>query len=195
MSGVNIWISGAAFAIVHSALASRACKRRIAALGVSPQAWRLTYSVLAVMLTFLWLGWVRELPNAPAWHATGAAAVTLILIQSAGVGIVALSLKAIDVPAFLGLRPQTHPDALFVERGVYRHMRHPMYTGVMLVLAANPLQTINSLHLLGVVSLYFILGARLEERRMLEQHPEYADYRRRVPAFVPRLSRLAKRRS
>ena len=185
---MEIWSSGAAFAAVHSGLASRPCKRWAAARGISPQAWRLGYSVLAVFLTFLWLSWVRGLPNAPAWHVHGAGAAALIVLQSIGVGIVALSLKAIDVPAFLGLRPDAHPDADFVERGIYRHMRHPMYTGVMLALAASPVQTVNSLHLLGVVSAYFILGARLEERRMLAEHPEYADYQRRVPAFIPRLA-------
>jgi len=189
MNGMAIWLSGAAFAVVHSGLATRACKRWAAGLGFSPQAWRLAYSLLAVALTYAWLAWVRQLPNAPAWHLHGIAAAALIALQSVGVGIVALSLKAIDVPAFLGLRPETPPDAQFVERGIYRYMRHPMYTGVMLALAASPEQTVNSLHLLGVVSVYFIVGSRLEERRMLAEHPEYADYLRRVPAFIPRPGR------
>ena len=73
----------------------------------------------------------------------------------------------------------------FSEKGIYRHLRHPMYAGVMLVLLASPQQSVNSLSLTLAVCLYFIVGCRFEERRMLAAHPQYADYCRRTPRFVP----------
>ena len=95
--------------------------------------------------------------------------------------------QAFDMRIFLGLASMPAAGEPFLERGIYRHLRHPMYTGVLLVLLASPAQSVNSLSLTAAVALYFIVGAGLEERRLAADHPEYADYRRRVPAFWPRL--------
>ena len=68
-----------------------------------------------------------------------------------------------------------------------------MYTGAMLILLAMPQQTWNGLNLALAICTYFIIGARLEERRMLAAHPEYAAYRDTVPAFIPALTFSKKR--
>jgi len=75
----------------------------------------------------------------------------------------------------------------FAEHGIYRHMRHPMYSGVMLALLASPVHTVNSLNLFAVIATYFIIGSKFEERRMLVTYPQYAEYQQRVAAFIPHI--------
>jgi len=55
------------------------------------------------------------------------------------------------------------------------------------MILAMPEQTWNGLHFSLVICAYFIIGSRFEERRMLREHPDYADYRQRVGAFTPKL--------
>ncbi len=189
MSPLWIWISGLAFAVIHSGLASDRIKDALYARGVGRQAYRLAYSILALIMTIAWLAFVHALPDRPLYHVEGAFGAILMALQLVGLGIACWALAGFDAGIFLGWRPAPEQGEPFQERGAYRYMRHPMYAGVMLALMASPVQSVNSLHLALVVCLYFIIGARLEEARMLRHHPAYADYRSRVPGFIPRVRR------
>jgi protein-S-isoprenylcysteine O-methyltransferase Ste14 len=73
-----------------------------------------------------------------------------------------------------------------VTRGLYCWMRHPLYTGGLLFIWFTPLMTRNLLALIVGLTLYLILGAFLEERRLLHEFGEaYAEYRRCVPMLIP----------
>jgi len=177
--------------MIHSILATQRCKDAVYQRGMNPKRYRLAYSVLATILTVLWLGFVHQLPDAPLYHLHGWVNGLMVVIQLTGLWVVVLSLRAIDTSAFLGLSANFDEQDAFAEHGIYRHMRHPMYSGVMLALLVSPVQTVNSLNLFAVIAVYFIIGSKFEERRMLITHPQYAEYHHRVPAFVPRLRKEA----
>lgn len=87
------------------------------------------------------------------------------------------------------IHPAPREGGCLVEQGPYRHIRHPMYSAVLLCgagcawAAATPL----ALVALGVLALVLVAKAELEERWLLQAHPGYADYRRRTRRFVPGL--------
>ena len=69
--------------------------------------------------------------------------------------------------------------------GLHRFVRHPLYGAGFLILWGN---VGGEFELATAIwgSLYLIVGARFEERWLLARYGEaYADYRRRVPAFIP----------
>ncbi len=76
-----------------------------------------------------------------------------------------------------------------VERGPYRLVRHPIYTGLILSGAALAIQIGKTANLTGAIllALGFFLKARLEERFLEEQLGQgaYSDYRRRTPMLIP----------
>jgi len=181
-----IWGTGLLFGIIHSLLATRVCKAGWYAIGLSPRAYRLIYSCIAVFLTIVWIAFVHLLPDQPLYHLQGIPRLLGYGVQLAGLWLFLAALRPIDVPAFLGLR--SFPDTVepFVEQGIYRYIRHPMYTGIMLIMFAMPGQTLNSMNLFLCISVYFIIGSKFEEARMCAAHPAYAAYMQRVPAFIPR---------
>jgi protein-S-isoprenylcysteine O-methyltransferase Ste14 len=66
-------------------------------------------------------------------------------------------------------------------------MRHPLYTGGIILIWLTPLMTVNTLTLNIIVTLYLIIGARFEESRLLHEFGQaYADYQRQVPMLIPR---------
>jgi protein-S-isoprenylcysteine O-methyltransferase Ste14 len=78
-----------------------------------------------------------------------------------------------------------------VTRGPYAHLRHPIYTGLILAMLGSAIGVNVSWALLLVpVGVYFILSARREESVMLQLFPEqYAAYMARTGMLVPRLFR------
>ncbi len=75
-----------------------------------------------------------------------------------------------------------------VQSGLYAHIRHPLYLGMILELVGLflwvPQLTVLVACLLGV--LWALLQARLEERDLLQRLPAYKVYMQRVPRFIPR---------
>ena len=83
---------------------------------------------------------------------------------------------------------QLKQDHELIERGPYRHVRHPIYTGLLLAFlgTAMALGEWRGLLALTIVAVSFWFKLRLEERWLGEQFgPAYADYKRRVKALVP----------
>ncbi|MEA2724175.1 MAG: hypothetical protein QOH59_1946 [Gemmatimonadales bacterium] len=87
------------------------------------------------------------------------------------------------------LTPGTEPlsGAQLVTTGAYAHFRHPIYTGVVLLLAGYTLAWSNwTLGLvMGFIALqYFQAKAGAEERWLMERFPGYQAYMRHVPRRV-----------
>ena len=177
---------------LHSALASLAVKRRVAAAW--PQLmpyYRLAYNILAslLILPILWLIYHEPGPilwrwqGAAAWLANGLALAALIGFW--------LSLKSYDMQEFLGLRQlQLHirkvEDQEHFHLSPFHHyVRHPWYFfGLVLIWTRD----MNATTLLsGVfITLYFVIGSRLEEKKLLVYHGDtYRRYMARVPGLIP----------
>jgi protein-S-isoprenylcysteine O-methyltransferase Ste14 len=70
--------------------------------------------------------------------------------------------------------------------GLYTYVRHPLYTAGLVFLWLTPEMTVNRLALWIVLSLYFVIGAYFEERKLLRDFGQaYADYKARVPMLIP----------
>jgi protein-S-isoprenylcysteine O-methyltransferase Ste14 len=77
--------------------------------------------------------------------------------------------------------------------GAYSYVRHPQYVGFVLVMFGFLLQwpTILTLAMFPILVFMYVRLARTEEREARSAFGKvYDDYAARVPAFIPRLSRL-----
>jgi len=80
--------------------------------------------------------------------------------------------------------------------GPYARMRHPQYTGFILIMLGFLLQwpTLITLVMFPILGYMYVRLARREEREVAAEFgEEYAHYARRTPAFIPRLSGLLTR--
>lgn len=78
-------------------------------------------------------------------------------------------------------------DHALVQSGPYRRVRHPIYTGMLLAFLGTAVAVGEWRGLVGLVLalVSFLLKSRLEEARMGETFPEYAEYRRHTAALIP----------
>ncbi len=85
--------------------------------------------------------------------------------------------------------PTPHRSADLIRTGIYRRVRHPIYTGVMI--AALGAALFHG-HPVGVVLAallipFFTYKSMVEERMLQAAYPDYAAYVRRSGRFVPPL--------
>jgi protein-S-isoprenylcysteine O-methyltransferase Ste14 len=87
------------------------------------------------------------------------------------------------------LTPGTEPlpSAPLVTSGAYAHVRHPIYAGIVLLLAGYTLAWSNwtLAVVVGLLALAYFSGkAKAEERWLVRRYPAYESYMRRVPRRV-----------
>jgi protein-S-isoprenylcysteine O-methyltransferase Ste14 len=67
-------------------------------------------------------------------------------------------------------------------------VRHPLYTFGLLILWLSPRVTVNSFLVCVAATLYTLVGAYFEERKLLREFGQaYAEYRRVTPMVIPGL--------
>lgn len=76
-----------------------------------------------------------------------------------------------------------------ISSGIYRYIRHPIYTGDLLLLLGLEL-CLNSWLVLGLVLLVPVVARQAikEEQKLVNALPDYADYIRRTKRFIPFLA-------
>lgn len=124
-------------------------------------------------------------PVGDAWPLPPAASAFATALTWLGLALVVWAVLVFG----RGVTPSPMPSgkAQLQTRGPYRWIRHPMYTGVIILMAGSALGRRNWLAamLWIVLVTFFITKIRWEERRLVETYPGYHSYRMTVPALVP----------
>jgi protein-S-isoprenylcysteine O-methyltransferase Ste14 len=90
-------------------------------------------------------------------------------------------------PGNFNIRPTPKSWGTLITSGPYRHIRHPMYTSVLLGAAALAVLSTPLQGWLAWTALAGVLGLKssFEERWMREQHPGYGAYAQETKRFLP----------
>jgi hypothetical protein len=178
--------------VLHSVLASLRIKSWVALHHPERMPlYRLSYNIFAMLmlLPILWLMVRNPGPTLWAWQGLGA-------WLSNGLALAAVfgfmkSLNYYDTQEFLGLRQwKSHTQRVEDQEGFHlspfhRYVRHPWYSfGLVLIWTRD----MNAAMLLSSVmmTVYFIIGSRLEEKKLVVYHGDvYRRYMERVPGLIP----------
>lgn len=181
----------AVFAIQHSVMARPAFKRWWTQI-IPKAAERSTYILLAsVALIALYKYW--EPIGGVVWsvQSPGGQAVLYVLF-ALGWALVFLSsflINHFDLfglrQVWLQLRGRRYTPVDFGMPVLYRIVRHPLYVGLLLAFWSAPTMTLTHLVFAIATTIYILIGIQLEEHDLVTEHPEYAQYRKRVPMLVP----------
>ncbi len=178
--------------LVHSALASLTMKQWVARSRPDwMPAYRLFFNTVATVLVLppLAMTWLFRGPA--LWSWTGVWFWVSLLLSLAAVGGFFVSLRYYDGKEFLGLRQWrgkvrsvADQERLHISPA-HRFVRHPWYfLGLLLIWTRDmdPALLTSAV----AMTLYFVIGSILEERKLVRYHGKaYAQYRRRVPGLIP----------
>lgn len=170
------------FALHHSVFARTGVKQRVTTWVPAPLE-RAVYTLVASVLFILVCWWWLPVPG-HAWRLDGAWRWLGYGVQAAGVAVTFFGARALDVLDLAGVRqvqknPPTH--ARLETGGLYRLVRHPLYSGWALLVLGAPDMTFTRLVFALVSTVYLMIAIPFEERSLVETFgPEYASYQRKV---------------
>jgi len=184
---VLLWLL---FGILHSVLAAKGWKRRMQRwLGPNFKYYHFAYSVFAAVsligiLVFQFTMQSQLLYAAPVWVKG-----LLCLPALTGLFIMLVVIKKYFF-ALSGISVfyKHQPPPVLEQGGLHRFVRHPLYFGTLLFIWSLffVFPYLNNLLACIVITLYTVWGARLEEKKLVDQFGEkYVTYKRKVPMIIP----------
>jgi protein-S-isoprenylcysteine O-methyltransferase Ste14 len=183
------------FALQHSGMARPAFKRWVTRY-IPREAERSTY-VLASTACLALLFWQWAPLGGVVWNVSSSwAQYALYSLYFASWALLLFATFLINHFDLFGLRQAYHalrdkpmPQLKFVTPALYRIIRHPIYLGWLGIFWFTPTMTETHLVFAVITTVYILVGIRFEEHDLEQAHPEYAQYKRKVPALIPSLSR------
>ena len=125
------------------------------------------------------------LPGGDAWSTPTWLWDLARWVQWIGAGALVLGLLNLGVS--VSPLPSPVPDGRLQTWGLFRLVRHPIYSGIMALALGRAAQG-QSLVVVGVavaLTAWLAAKARWEERRLADRYDDYADYCAITPRFVP----------
>lgn len=191
-SAVITFLAAAAYGMVHSLLASLPVKARARRLfgPLADRFYRLVYNVIAAISFLPVLALTAALPGRTLYRLQPPWSVIALGIQSLAFLALILGVLHTGAGSFLGLRQLVDPmetgTPRLVVRGLYRFVRHPLYTAGLLFIWATPIMSTNMLALYAALTIYIVIGALHEEYRLRHEFGEaYREYCQRTPMLIP----------
>lgn len=83
--------------------------------------------------------------------------------------------------------PTPKNNSVLLQHGLYKYMRHPIYTGIIILFTGYSFYR-NSFYKLGIsllLLLLFYFKSKYEELRLEQKFLEYKQYKKRTNRFVP----------
>ncbi len=155
--------------------------------------YRLFFSIQAAVLFIPVLLLVVVLPDEILYRIPAPWVYLTIALQILAVFGILHSIMLTGMLRFTGIQQAVDPEQAqrpikLVIRSLYRWVRHPIYTCMFVFIWLVPVMTWNVLALNIGISVYNILGALLEERKLKSEFGEsYEEYSQQTPFLVPGL--------
>jgi len=182
------------FAVQHSIMARPWFKARWTRI-VPPAAERSTFVLFTCAILIAMYALWRPMTGTVWSVSNPIGSLALDILGWIGWGIVLLATFLIDHFDLFGLkqvirhfRGTAHREPAFKVKALYRHTRHPLYLGFIVAFWATPVMTVGHLLFAVLTTGFMLVAVRLEERDLARAHPEYAEYRAKVPMIVPALA-------
>ena len=106
-------------------------------------------------------------------------------------GFVILALSALALGKSLTAHPMPSKNAVLVTDGLYRFVKHPIYSGLILLSFGLTIAGGFFPHTIFFVALVLLLNykASFEEKLLASTYAGYAEYSKKTGRFIPRLKR------
>jgi len=191
IKSIYLVISWAIYFFLHSFLASDSVKEYI--LNKWPsfiESYRLFYTIIAVITLIPVVYSYLSVPKIQILASTNMTRYMSLMLATFGVIVMHLAFKQYELRAFLGFKKETDNTGPMVTGGILSYVRHPIYSGIILLSLGYFLFSGTNAALITILCtfVYLPIGIYLEEAKLIKRFgSKYLEFRKRVPAIFPRL--------
>ena len=155
--------------------------------------YRLFYNVVSLVTLIPLVYYSHTLREAPIFRWEGSLGIVQVFLLAASVYLFVAGGRHYSWARFWGISQikaeqagrSLDDSSTFVVSGIHRIIRHPWYIGGILIVWAQDLSA-STILINMVISVYFMIGAVLEERKLvLEFGEKYREYQRTVSMLFP----------
>lgn len=151
--------------------------------------YRIIYSLISTVGLFLLLLFNASIPSKSLFASTGLVRYLSLMVSTFGVIVISRAFREYRFSSFVGLKQETGE---FSQTGILQHVRHPIYSGTILIVIGfflfNP--SMATLISVSCVLVYLPVGIYLEERKLIKQFgDQYVSYKKEVPSIFPRFKK------
>ncbi len=178
--------------VLHSVLASTAVYdllHRTFGAGAM-KFYRLFYNIIAVVSILPALYLMLTLPDTPLYQVPAPFNVIMRVGQVVSIVLLFVAVSQTDILSFAGLRQLVEEEkpGRLITSGLYRYVRHPLYTFTLSFFWLSPNMSLNSFILYAALTIYVFVGIIFEERKLVRAFgQEYEEYRAATPMLIPGL--------
>lgn len=174
--------------ILHSILALLSIKNYFYSRGLNPQLYRLIYVFIAFITLIAILQYSAMIESSFVFTPTKAFKIIGLLLAGWGIVIAKAAFKSYSIKAFLGLG-SLKPENEFSTDGLLNKVRHPLYSGLLLLIIGYLLFSPKLTSLISVIMMitYLLIGIQLEEKKLIKAFGDkYTEYKKKTPMLIPR---------
>lgn len=154
--------------------------------------YRFSYNIFSVVsfLPILWL--MVALPDRVLYQIPAPWIFLSLTGQLAAAVLLVVGVLQTDTLSFVGLRQLfegKERSSRLVTSGLYHWVRHPLYSAGLLFIWLTPVMSQNSLVVIIAATVYILVGAFFEERKLEREFgAAYREYKVVTPMLIPGLN-------
>ena len=167
--------------VIHSVLTTEYIKNKL-----DFRWYRFIYNIIAIVtlipVVIILIKTSKEANEIPSYIR-----IFGIIFLLLGLWVQKVSFDSFSKRVFWGLEIAKDEDLPLVIEGLYSTVRHPLYFGALLIIWGLVLISPTKYFFVFAIvsSIYIWVGSRLEENKLIVYHPEYKEYRTKVPGIIP----------
>ncbi len=174
---------------LHSVFASDAVKQFFKqSMPAVSRFYRIIYNVIFTLGLLVMLVLNASIPSAYLIEPSSWTRYFSLMLATVGIFIFRAAFRQYDSRGFMGLRDDE--QEVFKAGGILKKVRHPIYLATLFIVAGFWLfiPNVTTLVSAGCILVYLAIGIPLEERKLIRKYGDaYRQYRKDVPALIPRL--------
>lgn len=181
-----LFLGWGVFYFLHSFLLKENVKKKI---DLKPRTYRLFYNLLSLILIIVVLLVGAVIPSPLMYVPAPGTFYIGLMVSTVGIFVIKRAFRNYSTRVFLGVKKESMSSELKTQ-GLQGKIRHPLYTGTIMIFLGyfvyNPM--LSSLITLVSLLIYLPFGIKMEENKLIDKFgQQYLDYRDKVPALLPKI--------